>query len=696
MTRHFLRTYPGRPVEPPKNRNGLLTMLYTGAELLTEDDPARRALKQWLLNQPDDSVTPEALLREAVRLEDGDVQRGLERCWDVLRENWQDDKNRNAFPHILKLIDITGERESFDGNDPRDGKQRRARATTAGLRGLIFRGMKSTRGDNFSAWYHFFGTASYAFHGTANKSIVSPLLATRAAIFLEEKVLHNEFKDAQKRRINDVEGAKFGYQLAKNLMTYKTVDEFEKSEGGLRTEYLYDAPEKFGRKWQLQEGQTAHDFGTSLKSRNGPTVMEEVTAAKRALSKALQDPGADNLKELVSFVARGDDENRVALLTEWMTGAPENSQQKTLRKIAEALWQGQGGGVSSTPEAERSRDLKALRRAFSSLLEDINPQAEFLRDLPVPGDPRLNDLLVARHPLHTPEDWARISGLIEGGNTGSATQALLDRSEEWGDWPGREAFLVRALGTSGDGANDVQGSVLSRLEDLLPADRLRPFSEEHVAPLLESADVNTRYHASRALLNGMYQSGDVVDTSEPVYQRARQIYRVAADQRGSMRDSHPCLMALERLVPAVAGGGTVVGAIGGLAYTLLHDENPARTWSSDEDNPWRKDLYRLVDSYASQKELEDTVYKIYLGAFEVDPELQKRVTYYLPTSYRNVDRDTLARHFAKRAADIYWNDPNRKTSAAFTFVLLDRLNRESREWGGAILGVSRARPYLSK
>jgi len=227
----------------------LLVDLFAGAPVRFQDHlELEDRLKTWMRRQPDRSITPDAYYARAIGLTGGNVPKAMLLAWNVLRKGWGD-VARNDFLHTRALVDITGERD------------RLVPPKASGLM-LPFGGKtKSIRGDNFSAWYHFSGTALHTYLTATSRWL--PFLPahvaegyTRALVFIEEKVLYNQFVDPLKRRNIDLAGARFGRVLATNLKKYDSAEALAQAgKGPSERGYLYDNPEVYGPKWHLAPGQ---------------------------------------------------------------------------------------------------------------------------------------------------------------------------------------------------------------------------------------------------------------------------------------------------------------------------------------------------------------------------------------------------------------------------------------------------------
>ena len=240
-----------------------LFRLYMGDAFFPADDPARLALHDWLMAQPDDSVAPDALYVRAIAAAGGNVERGLAIAWDVLREDWDDGQRRNEFPRTRKLIDITGERGAFRGN-------------ACGFRS------STIRGDNFSAWYHMTGTALLTFlNANGSLSAEAADTFTNAMITIEETFFGHVFVDSRKREAIDRAGAAMGRRLAENLQ--------RRVAGDPQRPYLYDNPSLYGPSWRMPASGRACDFREDgLVTRAAKRLNREPPNPARGLEQVLR------------------------------------------------------------------------------------------------------------------------------------------------------------------------------------------------------------------------------------------------------------------------------------------------------------------------------------------------------------------------------------------------------------------------
>lgn len=222
--------------------------------------------ERWIAVQADNSITPQKLALEALKVSRGNVLSALRLSYNVLMP-----KN----PQITaKLIDITGERlfirEAYRANpgDP--------------LR-LIWKPL-STRGGSSSSWYHFFGAAMVTFDEATKRSPVplSPRLAARNAYIMGRMVgdtmvegenLVDRFTqfmrlygpvDFRKRHLINKQGVHFGANLARYLILAKA-DLFRCGVIKEDHYYLYDNPEILGSDYALEKDERPNDRGVILK-----------------------------------------------------------------------------------------------------------------------------------------------------------------------------------------------------------------------------------------------------------------------------------------------------------------------------------------------------------------------------------------------------------------------------------------------
>ncbi len=168
----------------------------------------------WLLAQPERSVAPDALWLKALDISGGSVWDALTMGWDVLSlGNGVGDRERQFLPKTLRLADIRGDIKLLP--------------IVHDLGNSNYRWTSSA--DNFSAWYHFWGTMLYAYY-RSSKFVLVPLpghWVAKVMILLEESggpmlewIPHGEwraFLDFPKRLETDVQGAVAGSRLAANL-----------------------------------------------------------------------------------------------------------------------------------------------------------------------------------------------------------------------------------------------------------------------------------------------------------------------------------------------------------------------------------------------------------------------------------------------------------------------------------------------
>lgn len=212
-------------------------------------------LSAWLASRPRFSVLPHEFFQKCLELNGGNIELSLILAWDFLSFQWNTDTEiRNFKPSSLQLYDVTGELDSCGGN----------RQT------LLWR---SIRGDKFSAWYHFFGTAMHAF--IRENTLVHGLkwrIPTNWILNLEETLLGRTFLvDILKRLENDKAGVRFGKALFRYVrrMDRDTIPE----ESG----YLTSRPDLFGKSWKLLPGQTALSYGREPEYES-PSLLSQVQA----------------------------------------------------------------------------------------------------------------------------------------------------------------------------------------------------------------------------------------------------------------------------------------------------------------------------------------------------------------------------------------------------------------------------------
>jgi len=278
--------------------NGKL-FLYKGSDIGPYNTEVRtRALETWILLQANGSITPADLFQTAVRLTGGQIEVAFMLCWDFLVHGSYHAWQRNSFPTLLKLVDITGELTRFEGNGQtvlevdeknkpilnKDGTQKT-------------RQIKIMRGDNFSNWYHFFGTALLSF--VRENSAIYPLktrVPVEFCLWLEKRMASDHIDLKKSTNINHA-GVSFGKELAKNLRNFKDPQSFANSVEAKNIEFLYDSPEEYGPDWALVDGQSTYEY----RSRTRLLPIESKADGKINMKLLLDLVDLGNLKDFDSL-----------------------------------------------------------------------------------------------------------------------------------------------------------------------------------------------------------------------------------------------------------------------------------------------------------------------------------------------------------------------------------------------------------
>ncbi len=225
----------------------LLYSLFNGNEIdskLGGKNKSFEALDAWInsASVKDQSITPEILMNKALALSSNDVQEALVLCWNYLRQNlYQDSRMRNTQNFVFKLYDITGEWPLFD-DEAQEVKEKGQPVTK-----------NFVRGDKFSAWYHFFGTALHEFARQQTNWRTN----THHLVKMEERWHFgwDYLEDSKKRIEIDNAGADFGKRLYRNLTNPNADLKKANSEHSLK-----ENPTVYGPSWDLKAGQKPRDF----------------------------------------------------------------------------------------------------------------------------------------------------------------------------------------------------------------------------------------------------------------------------------------------------------------------------------------------------------------------------------------------------------------------------------------------------
>jgi hypothetical protein len=269
------------PYSPKVERvSKLLSHLKHGKPITKDPDWFRKrdAMQHWVAQQRH-QVKPHELYAEAFRRE-GNIQNGLILLWNALSDRWIDyaregEFNRNNLAHTRNLMDLTGERPFFEGTNKithhqiKD-KAHKLEADSKGTRkpngGSSTHRSKTIRGDNFSAWYHFAGTALLSYSLAGQLPLGTKWIGKKiayGAVFLEEFVYFNEHIDGQKRNQIDLAGARFGANLANIARNYRVTADFRNYLSNKKEfkKYMYmDLQKVGGQNYLLGAGQRSGDY----------------------------------------------------------------------------------------------------------------------------------------------------------------------------------------------------------------------------------------------------------------------------------------------------------------------------------------------------------------------------------------------------------------------------------------------------
>ena len=185
-----------------------------GDEIVWSPESSKsKALYDWLLIQPDRSVTPESLFLKSLEIAEGGVWEALASGWNVLTiGRLAGGRERNYLKKTRKLADIRGDQSLLpiihNLNDPH------------------YRW--TSKADNFSAWYHFWGTMLYAFFRDSTfvavplrgSWMVAGMIVIEESVGAVQNIMRGQWRallDWPKRAWIDIQGAAAGSRLAAGL-----------------------------------------------------------------------------------------------------------------------------------------------------------------------------------------------------------------------------------------------------------------------------------------------------------------------------------------------------------------------------------------------------------------------------------------------------------------------------------------------
>jgi len=175
---------------------------------ITFENPegASAKLYRWLEQQPEPTVKPDAFFLKALEFSNGRVFDALLAGWNTLvLGSKSGGRERNYLRKTKSLADIRGDAGLLETLHDLSIPKENYKWTSVA--------------DNFSAWYHFWGTMLYAYYNEAAVlgKVANGQTITEFMIFLEEKTAFKLFvpADCGKRYEIDQEGAIAGYRLAR-------------------------------------------------------------------------------------------------------------------------------------------------------------------------------------------------------------------------------------------------------------------------------------------------------------------------------------------------------------------------------------------------------------------------------------------------------------------------------------------------
>lgn len=217
------------------------------------------SLKSKVLSSSYLSIKPHELFAYVLDLADGRIEEAFLLTWNFLSAgNRSRIIQRNTSETALRLFDITGEQRLL--SEPVD-----SRSMVHALSGHSVQNYIDLRGDNYRAWYHFFGTALHAYRLQFYSSASG--ISTRKALWIEHNLVSTGTLYSKKQASIDEQGIAFGEQLAKLQKVRRII--------GKRT-YLYDNFKEYGSRW-----------ATNKENQNSKAIsdMEKVLIMVKALSR---------------------------------------------------------------------------------------------------------------------------------------------------------------------------------------------------------------------------------------------------------------------------------------------------------------------------------------------------------------------------------------------------------------------------
>ena len=340
------------------------------------------ALQKWVENQKDNSIYPDDLMIEALRLNNGRVVSAWMTAWNLTRNEWEYASTRNYSHLRAKFKSLTGERHLWQGaahyqRVPED--EQVSRKTTV----LFPRGdadsiqsvqrMKmviTKRGDEYSYLYHRIGVEllSIVVASQTQSSLAGWGLGTLGALgeFVKYTKTAGLARENKKRIANDLAAASSGARFY-SLVNKKTKPPLTMGNA-TASHYLRSNNWKYGKSYQLPPSVPAHLFGADVV----PTdLSRSMTSEELKLRFHHSSHYDSNVLDPIVLTTGEDYERLHRGLADYIaSGARDPELNLGLRQFA--------ARVTAAPEiADVVSDLNLIRYANQRVVSQSAPDFSF-------------------------------------------------------------------------------------------------------------------------------------------------------------------------------------------------------------------------------------------------------------------------------------------------------------------------------
>ena len=311
-----------------KNIKALLESLESGRVIQLNSDftlekTLASQLRDWILAQPMNSIGPDELMIESLRLSHGHVIAAWATAWNATRVDWPYAQARNYSDITLHFKSVTGERDLWKGaaryivrenlpTKPIEVSTFHAEGagSSYGKQIPLMQQMISKRGDDFSTLYHHIGVELFALimSNRTNSSVAGEFAAWTGAIgeYANFRKTAGLPLESRKRLVNDLQAGRSGARL---FDLFKSRSKPRANILGLGTDYYLRANNLlFGKGYQLptSDGRPSAYFQRDIDPKYWAKAMSQDELLLRFNHAAVYD--SEIITDIVVSAGNGDSE----------------------------------------------------------------------------------------------------------------------------------------------------------------------------------------------------------------------------------------------------------------------------------------------------------------------------------------------------------------------------------------------------